>query len=347
MFLIRSSELRDISALLKLGRILNSYNLPADKKVLQKILKASQSSFTGKVKDPEKRRFLFVAEEVRSGKVVGCSLVIGRHGSPQLPHLSFDLARETKTSRTLKKRVAHTTLSLNVDPSGYTEIGGLVVLPHYRRREERIGKQLSYARFAYMAGHRGYFQRRLLVEYLPKLDHLTGNKLWRAVGQKFTRLTYREADRLSSLNKEFILSLFPREKIYCALLPASAVKDLGSPGVGAEASRKMLSRIGFRFLKQIDPFDGGHHYGARLAEVSLVKKTRKCKWGGGQGLRDRSRSEERPVPTRRGLLMAEKNGKVRAVVSDYKIKKGCLLTSDPVARVLGVKNGGQVSVTPF
>jgi len=338
MFLIRSAELRDFSSILKLARVLDSYNLPADPKTLKALLLASQRSFKGKVREPEKRKFLFVAEEIRTQRIVGCSLIIGRHGTPRLPHLSFDLGREIKTSRTLGKRVEHITLRLHADPFGYTEIGGLVVLPRYRRRPEKIGKQLSYARFAYMAAHRRYFRRKVLVEYLPKLDHLTGNRLWRAVAQKFTHLTYHEADRLSATNKEFILSLFPRERIYCDLLPDRVLKDLQNPSVGAEASRKMLVRIGFRFLRQIDPFDGGPHYGARLSRISLIQRTKIHRWSGRAG---------NGALSSKAIVMVEKKTGVRSVVGGYRIEQARLVVSKEAVRSLGIKKGDPVFVTPF
>ena len=268
--------------------------------------------------------------------MVGCSLVIARHGTPRLPHLAFRLGFERKKSRTLKKTVDHYTLRLRQDRSGATEIGGLVVLPRFRRSAERIGRQLSYARFAYLAAHPGLFRRKVLVEYLPKLDPLKGNELWKALGEKFTRMSYHGADRLSAGNKEFILSLFPKEKIYCCLLPEGVMSGLGVPGKGAEASLRMLERIGFRFLKQIDPFDGGPHYGADVADIPVVRKTRVFRFKG------------IAVPAgKRRLGLAEGRGGVRAAAVPVRTRGGSVWLARPHAGLLRLRRDGRVYVAPF
>ena len=43
----------------------------------------------------------------------------------------------------------------------------------------------------------------------------------------------------------------------------------------------MLARIGFRYVDRIDPFDGGPHYEAKLAEITLVRAHRRLEAGGG------------------------------------------------------------------
>ena len=39
----------------------------------------------------------------------------------------------------------------------------------------------------------------------------------------------------------------------------------------------MLERIGFRYVERIDPFDGGPHFEAEPADVSLVRRFRTAK----------------------------------------------------------------------
>lgn len=336
MFLIRAARRSDLSALLALARHLDSYNLPADRKFLKSLLADSSRSFAGRAAG-DRARYLFVAEEKSTGTLAGCSLILARHGTPRLPHLAFRLGIEKKTSRTLQKSVRHLTLTLCSDKSGVTEIGGLVVLPRYRGRKEKVGKQLSYARFAYLALHPRRFRPRVLVEYLPKLDPAKGNKLWEWVGARFTRLSYHEADRLSARNKEFILSLFPKEKIYADLLPDAVVRALGEPGAGARASLRLLGRIGFRPLGQIDPFDGGPHFGAKLSDISLVRKTRAARVGAG----------EPPADAKLALVLLERNGVPRAISTPVRLRGRNALLPRAFREALGAKPGDAVSVTPF
>ena len=338
MFLIRSAARRDAPAVLALARHLNSYNLPADPGAVRALLADSERSFRGARIPDEKRRYLFVAEEIPSGKVVGSSLIIARHGTPKLPHLSFRLADESKRSATLGKTVKHRTLRLEASHRGFTEIGGLALLPSHRGHAEKIGKQLSYARFAFMARRRAAFCPRVLVEYLPVLEPGKGNALWDALGAVFTELSYAKADRLSAENKEFILSLFPREKIYAGLLPLKARKHLGVPGRGAQASLALLERIGFRFLGQIDPFDGGPHYGAELKKIPLVRRTARGRYAG-------SAMPGENAPQR--LVMTQKNGVLRACVARIASKRGGIYLPKDEARALRLAPGDAVTLTPF
>ena len=342
MFLIRSAEPRDFSAVFRLSRLLDSYNLPADHGFVRGLLKDSAASFSGRALPVERKRFLFVAEDIQRQNVVGCSLIIARHGTKKLPHIAFRVERGHKPGRTLK---------LVVNRSGYTEIGGLALLPAYRRRPERIATQLSYVRFAFMAWNPSRFCPRVLVEYFPKLDRSGGNSFWRVLGARFTGLSYREADRLSISSKEFILSLFPKEKIDCGLLPKSAVRDVGIPGPGAQASLHMLGKIGFRYMNQVDPFDGGPHYSVLLRKISVVQQTSFFRLSPHIIPSPAKRGEERRgVYRRRGkqaLIMSIKAGFVRAAISGFVTKGNAIRLLASVTRALALKPGDRVSVTPM
>ncbi len=339
MFLIRNAVQKDLKQILGLARYLDSYNLSADKYVLKKLLHDTGLSFRAKIKEKDRMKFLFVAEEIGSGKIIGCSLIIARHGTPLLPHLSFELKEEYKTSRFLSKRIEHQTLKLRADPKGFTEIGGLVVLPKYRELPEKIGKELSYARFLYMARNPKKFQRRMIVEYLPKLDPESGNKLWESVGRKFTKLSYRQADRLSAVNKEFILSLFPKEKVYGCFLSDTVVRNLGMPGAGAKKSLRMLEKIGFRFLNQIDPFDGGPHYGAAFSKISLVRNTAFLRYDGKMPVRKNENSL--------AMIMYEKRGTVRSLLGAYERRGKSVRLNSETAELLGVHHGEILALVSF
>jgi len=336
MFLIRSARARDLSALYRHSKQLNSYNLLADKPFLRQLLRDSAASFSGSKMPKEKKRFLFVLEDTAQRKVIGVSQIIARHGTPRMPHIAFRLETDTKVSRTLSIRREHQTLTLATDRNGFTEIGGLVLDPVYRRRPEKLGKQLSYVRFAYMALNRRSFCKRLLVEYLPILDAERKSALWKVLGSGFTGLRYREADRLSAENKEFILSLFPREKIYCGLLPDVVSRDIGKPGPGAKASLRMLEGIGFRYLHQVDPFDGGPHYGAEFSKVSLISRTVKLKCRAVATLKQAA-----PV------MVMSVSGEFRACVSFSERRRGVLNLPRETTRALRLKDGDAVAVLRF
>ncbi len=303
MFLIRQAGPDDFPGVFALARLLDSYNLPADRGYIRELLQVSEESFAGRL-PRSKARYLFVLEEkgqspleqgqsplqrilegagagtVPAGtvpKIVGCSLIIAKHGTPGRPHLWLGLESITKRSRTLGIRRTHPVLRLGFTEDGPTEVGGLVVLPRYRKHPEQCGLQISYVRFLYMAMHPDRFENKILVEYRGAMR--TGNQspFWEAMGRVFTGLPYGKADRLSVSNKEFIRSLFPREPIYCALLPKSVRAAIGAIHPAAQRAAALLRGIGFKPMDQIEPFDGGPYYSAARAKVRLIRRTKRLR----------------------------------------------------------------------
>lgn len=314
MFLIREAGPRDFIGVFRLARILDSYNLPGDRRYVADLLERSAASFRGRLSRTE-ARYLFVLEAVpgtrrapAGGGIVGCSLIIAKHGTPGHPHLWFAQETVTKRSRTLGIEKSHPVLRMGWTEDGPTEVGGLVVLPRWRGVPEQCGLQLSYARFLYMAMHPERFEGEILVEYRGAMGKGNRSPFWEAVGRVFTGLTYERADRLSVTNKEFILGLMPSEPIYCALLPRGVQAAIGAIHPSARGAARLAESIGFRRLPQIEPFDGGPYYSARQRDVRLLQRTRRM----------RAYPSGTARPAARGgrwLAGTERGGRFRAVLA--------------------------------
>jgi len=270
MFRIRQSYREDVDQVLAVAEHLDTVNLPAERKYIERILERSEKSFSAEVPANE-REFLFVLEDLAKQRIVGTSMIYAQHGTRRAPHIFFRVEADERYSVTLDKHMAHRTLRIGYNYDGPTEIGGLIVLPEYRRNIEGLGKALSYVRFLFMRMHRGLFRERVLSELLPPLEPDGTSKLWEALGRKFTGLTYQEADLLSKDNKEFIHALFPDDPIHTELLPDDVQALIGVVGDETKAVEKMLRRIGFEYAGQIDPFDGGPHFVAKTDDVTLVR----------------------------------------------------------------------------
>ncbi len=271
-FLIRPVALHDLDHLLQLSTSLSArgfLTLPTDPKDLKKLVRLSEASFAGKGEEPDQGEYLFVLEDQEKKKVVGSSMIIARHGTPQSPHLYFEVLETQKASPKFKKVFKHQILRLRLDAEGWTELGGLILDPAYRGHPAKLGKTLSFVRFLYIHAHPKRFQERLLVELLPPLTPDGKSLFWESLGRRFTGLDYQEADRLSRLDKGFITSLFPEGDFYTAFLPEEARQLIGQVGPETKPVAKMLEQIGFRYLHQIDPFDGGPHYGAERDRVKM------------------------------------------------------------------------------
>jgi arginine N-succinyltransferase len=277
---IRGAVPADEDQLLRVAHHLNTVNLPADREEIRGILDQSQRSFSGAIKDPRRREYVFVVVDVERERIVGTSMIIGQLGRRDAPYIYVDVSEEERYSATLDRHYNHVVLKIGYSYSGPTEIGGLIVAPEHRKKPERLGLLISYVRFLYVRMHREWFKDELLAELLPPLEPDGTSHLWNALGRKFTDLTYAEADRLSKKNKEFVKGLFPEGAIYASLLPDDAQAVIGKVGAQTKGVEKMLKRVGFRYAWRVDPFDGGPHFTAPTDEVTLVARSHRARVAG-------------------------------------------------------------------
>jgi arginine N-succinyltransferase len=263
----------DEDALLELAQHLNTVNLPNDREHIRALLQTSEQSFRGEL-PPAHRRYVFVLWDCESGQAVATSSLVAKLGRRDAPYIYFDVIGEEKYSKTLDRHFHHTLLRLGFSYDGPSELGGLVVLPEYRKRPERLGHFISFVRFLYIAAHRSAFEDEMLAELLPPLERDGTSHLWEALGRHFTGLTYSEADLLSSQNKDFIRDLFPGSAVYASTLSADAQAVIGKVGGPSRGVEKMLTRAGFHYAERVDPFDGGPHFVAATERVRPITEAR-------------------------------------------------------------------------
>jgi arginine N-succinyltransferase len=274
MFRIRQSYREDAEQILAVAEHLDTVNLPADRGHIERILDRSERSFSNELPARE-REYVFVLEDQGSArKVIGTSMIHAQHGTKRAPHIFFRVENDERYSYTLDRHFVHPVLRIGYNYDGPTEIGGLILLPEYRRNTEALGKTLSYIRFLFIRMHREVFRDRVLSELLPPLRPDGASTLWEHLGRHFTGLGYHEADLLSKENKEFIHALFPHDPIHTELLPEDVRAQIGVVGPETKGVEKILTRIGFAYAGQIDPFDGGPHFSAATDEITLVRDAR-------------------------------------------------------------------------
>ncbi|MBT7608929.1 MAG: arginine N-succinyltransferase [Bacteriovoracaceae bacterium] len=273
MYLLRSAIETDLEDLYKLSQLITFINLPADKEVILRQIKKSITSFKNKNQSKKLYNdyFLFILQDVESREVIGASMIHGQHGTDEVPHFYLSVSQENKFSSTINTGFIHGTLKLGIDTDGPTEIGGLIINPNFRGHPLKLGKQISFVRFLYMALHPHKFKETIHSELMPPFDTDGNSPLWEAIGRRFMNMDYHEADLLSRDNKEFIINLFPSEVIYETLLPLEARNSIGKVGKATQPVKKMLESIGFKYTNEVDPFDGGPHYRCKLKDVTLIK----------------------------------------------------------------------------
>jgi arginine N-succinyltransferase len=343
MFLLREARPRDKHRLLELARLLDSINMPTTKREMEDTLRRSTQSFRGRVRDRARAVYVFCAEDLDSGRLAGASMIIAKHGTPASPHYYFQIDSDERYSHTLRRMFRHTFLRLRHSMDGPTEVGGLIVDPQMRRLPQKIGKQLSWVRFLYIARHRKRFESRIIAEIMPPMTPDHGNIFWDHYGRRMTGLSFREADRLSIHDKEFIRALFPDAPLYTALLPEEVRASLGVAGEQSRGAVRLLEQAGLRFLEQIDPFDAGPYYGAAIADLEPVKALRSYRVVPGSVLTPSEQSE-------RACLVGfeDRSGGFRAVQIATAPPEGrqIVLPAEAIA-ALGIKEGMTVDVIPL
>lgn len=318
MVLLRSVAKKDFPTVLSLARLLNSYNLPHDRRFIRKLIQSSIRSFQGKL-PKTKAKYLFVIETLPSKKVFGASLIVAQQGTPASPHIYYEKEGSL--------------LRFGATKNGPTEIGGLILQHPFRRRKEKFGKQLSWVRFLYMTSHPERFGKQVLAEFLPPLPK-GKSFFWDAVGKRFTGLSYRQADRLSIDTKEFVFDLFPK-KLRIASLPEKVRSLLGKVAPQAEGACRMLEEIGFRQIQRIEPFDGGPYYAAGRGNIAVIQGTKRGRFEGENGRRVSA------------LMLVERQGKIRACVGGYHRLGERLFLDETTQHLLGVRKGEKILYVPW
>ena len=337
MFVLREVHERDLEALYDVAVHLDTLNLPADKVRLASLIEESRRSFSGEV-EPRDCNYVFVMD---SGQhLVGTCMIIGQHGTFERPAVYFKVREEQKYSRTLEKFFVHQVLQLGFEFDGASEIGGLILDPAYQGHPMKLGKLLSYVRFLFIGMNRDRFRDEIVAELLPQLNPDGSSDLWNCLGANFTQLDYREADKLSRENVEFIRSLFPQTPIYTALMPREVREKIGVVGEPTKPVEKMLRSIGFDWDRSIDPFDGGPSFVCKTDDCRMVQRTHRSKVaevmvGTGEG---------------RALVASEKERhgiRFRAVLAAYERAPDGYSFDAETMTELGIQEGDEVGIMPL
>lgn len=334
-FLVRNAQLDDLGQLYDLARQFTLLNLPADKSILSKKVEKSMASFNGEL-PKEDAEYLFVLEDLENNFVAGSAMILAKNGTALSPNFSFKVVKKERFSRDLGVGFIHQILRLNVNTDGPTEFGGLVLDRSYRRRPEKLGRVISLSRFSYVALFPDRFENDAHAELAPPLTDEGRSEFWEALGRRFTGMPYKEADQISSQNNQFIQSLFPEEDIYLCLLDSKARLVLGRVGEETQPALHLLSKIGFKYKDEVDPFDGGPHLGCPMRDVSILKKGRMLK------------AKKRDVAFRGLALIAVcRDNMFRCVPTAYHVSGDDIILPELAWATLEVSEGEELFVSPI
>ncbi len=337
MFVVRPAIIDDLGNLLKLARTVHFVNLPPDKDMIASKIVRSRKSFAGEFDDnPRERLYMFCMEDTETGNVVGSSMIVCCVSWPGHPHTYLRVRRRELFSDDLQSGQVHLTLEFDIDETGPSELGGLIIAPGYRGHPGKLGKVMSMIRFHFMGLKPDRFSDRVIAEMMGRISPDNRNLLWDYLGRRFINLSYKEADLFCQHSKEFMTSLFPPGEIYASLLPPEARNLIAKVGEETRPARAMLEKQGFRYEGTIDPFDGGPYLEAMRDEVPLVKSTRSYQLNGTEGGYDRM-----------GIVSCEGELGFRAVRSEFRANGDQVGLPLASAEAIGATEGMMIGITPL
>ena len=274
MLVVRPAKFSDLDAICNLAKLAGPgfTSLAVGREALSKRLEKSVKSFEGPSAITPAHVYILMLEDTDKKDVVGMSAVKAQVGIND-PFFNFRVLKTAQKSSVTGSRFDMEVLVLVNEYAGATEVGSLFVKDGYRG--SGAGRLISQARYMLMAAETERFGEQIISELRGDVNETGESPFWDAIGRKFFRMDFKEADQISAeKDNQFILDLMPKHPIYVALLPDAAREVIGkthSAGVGA---RHYLEAEGFRYDGTIDIFDAGPSLKVPRDELRTIRYSR-------------------------------------------------------------------------
>ena len=272
MFIIRPIEQKDLDGLMELleksGHGLTS--LPKDPEVLKKRIRMSERSFLHREDGPGGEDYLFVMEELFTGRIVGVCAIISKIGGFE-PYYFYRIEKTHHESKSIHVKNDVTSMHFHFIHNGPAEICSLYLHPDFRNSQN--GRFLSLSRFLFMAENRKFFEEQVIAEMRGMVNDSGHSPFWDAVGKNFFKIDFPTADYLYVKNKRFIEELMPKYPIITNLLPQDAQFVIGKVHPNTEPAKKILEQEGFRFSGLVGIFEPGPVLIAEVDNIRAIKES--------------------------------------------------------------------------
>lgn len=273
MFVIRPIKEKDLAGLMELLKVSGHglTSLPKDEEIIKHKITISERSVAHRGDRPGGEAYLFVMEEIFTGKIVGVSGIISKIGGFEAYYF-YHLKSEMMSSRSLGIQKEVKSLHFEKTHSGPAEICSLFLSPEFRNSQN--GRFLSLSRFLYMAENRKHFEDTVIAEMRGMVNDEGRSPFWDAVGQKFMKIDFVQADYLQMKSRSFIDELLPKYPILVDLLPQEAQEVVARVHPHTEPAKRILEQEGFAFNGLVGIFEPGPVLEAPLDEVRALKESK-------------------------------------------------------------------------
>lgn len=275
-FRVRPARNEDFGGFYELAKLTGGgfTNLPADKGSLTQKLARSDDAFSRETEAPEGDLFVFMLEDVETGRIRGTCQIFSRVGlDPEHPFYSYRISELKQTSAELKRTFRTEVLTLCSDFNGCSEVGGLFLHPDCR--SGGLGVLLARSRYLFIKRHRARFAGKVVAELRGVIEESGRSAFWDAIAGRFFGMTFSDADAFNGAHgTRFIADLMPKTPIYTAMLPQDALEVMRQPHSTGEAAKRMLEEEGFSGGEYVDIFDGGPTMYAATDDIRTVRNAR-------------------------------------------------------------------------
>jgi len=337
MFIIRPIDQKDLDGLMELlegsGHGLTS--LPRDPKILAKRIRFSERSFLHREDGPGGEDYLFVMEELFTGRVVGVCAIISKIGGFE-PYYFYRLEKTHHESKSIHVKNDVTSLHFHFIHNGPAEICSLYLHPEFRNAQN--GRFLSLSRFLFIAENRKYFEDQIIAEMRGMVNDSGHSPFWDAVGKNFFKIDFPTADYLTTKNKRFIEELMPKYPVVANLLPEDAQFVIGKVHPNTEPAKKILEQEGFKLSGLVGIFEPGPVLIADLDNIRAIKEST---------VGEISEISEKPFKSE-VFIIARTSGSFKAALGEVaKVKSGGFKISGVTAAALKLRLGDKIRFVSF
>ncbi len=334
MLVARPATTDDFDALVNLARRAGAgfTSLAVGDEALQRRLVKSEKSFTSKTSISPDHVYLLMLEDTDTGTICGMSAVKAQIGIRD-PFFNFRILKIAQKSEVTDRRFDMDVLILVNEYAGASEVGSLFVTSDMRGAG--AGRLISQARYMLMAADRERFSDTIISELRGHVDENGYSPFWEAIGRKFFKMDFNEADQISAeKDNQFILDLMPTFPIYAELLPDDAKAVMGQTHPAGIGARRYLEGEGFRYNGVIDIFDGGPSVSAPRDDIRTIKDSRIITVSGEKNIKN-------------GHLAMISNDQIdsfRCVLDKLEFEEDGVWLSPSALKVLDLSQGDQVRI---
>ena len=277
MFVVRPVALSDIDALEAMAeaKMPGVHTLPRTRERIAEAAERSILSFAAHVDIPSEESYQFVLHDSARPGLAGTASIHASAGSNGT-YFAFRNDVIQQVSRDLN--ISHNVhaLTLCSELTAFSQLSGFYVANRHALLEAAL---LSRARLLYaaLAPHR--FGDRFFVPLAGVTDKDGRSPFWEALGRKFFKMDFLEAERIigGARNRTLILELMPFYPVYVPLLPGDAQAAMGQIHPEGQLAFDLLTEEGFEADEYIDIFDGGpilqaHKHALRTFSAAMVRE---------------------------------------------------------------------------